>query len=1119
MGRGALNGGYLARSMAPPGTTFQPPQYVARNLQSSQQSQHFTSQQLEMSDDELLKISDSSDDELLSAHIAPSVFEKSKPAAPAVSKENSFKSLTGSFAYNGSLAGNKRSGDSLVDPKRPVKKQTGPARAQPVVELTLDDIPDFQTKQKIKSMIVVLPFETISRCEEALRKSRGDQSDALAQLVAEEESRPKGTIDLTFSDDDELPSLQDVLPKAVNKPAAKRQVEAPARSIREKYSTAQTAARHLAPKPILVSSPPPQVERASDSAAPRRRRLVQGRRAPGSPKAPSSPLIQAQVVRPNAVQVIESDDDNEASQKEEDELSPECRDSLLHFINTCTAAELFDLSGQPLENVEQVMTKRPFKTMNHVRSVIIESTTITKAGRPRKAPRKIGDRMVDACEEMWGGYEAVDELVAQCAALGKPVTEEMNKWGINVHGQSGELEMVDIDSAHDSGIGTPTSTAASADIDDEEEMVSRLKKNPTLLRQPQVMSSHLVMKDYQVAGLNWLALLYSKKLSCILADDMGLGKTCQVISFLSHLYEIGVKGPHLVVVPGSTLENWLREFQNFSPTLRVEPYYGAKEDRVGIQEFLQLEIKHINVIVTTYDTAAKPQDARFLRHLHLGVCVYDEGHALKNSESKRYKELMRIPAEFRLLLTGTPLQNNLQELISLLAFIMPDVFRGQQEKLKSIFKHKAKTTDDSSHAALLSADRIKRARSMMTPFILRRKKYQVLKHLPGKIRRVEYCDMTENQKTIYDSELSQFRKDLLEKHADADETATTQSAKRNPRAKATTTAAVAKAATNVMMKLRQAAIHPLLRRRIYDESRLRRMARDCVKEDRYRESNVEYVFEDLQVFSDFGLHKFCLDERHPGMAKYALKHNEWMDSGKVSALVALLQSHKANGARTLVFSQFTMVLDILEDVLETIDVPYVRLDGSTKMEERQERIDLYHSDPSIQVFLLSTKAGGAGINLACANKVVIFDSSFNPQDDIQAENRAHRVGQSREVEVVRLVTRDTIEEQIHALGESKLALDERVAGVYGASVTIKEDGEADVEGESIVERMMREKLVGTDKTHIKIEDKPKKQEVDDDTDILTEDKEQKTRKDNNLKDEFLDGLEAAGLNMKVAKKN
>jgi SWI/SNF-related matrix-associated actin-dependent regulator 1 of chromatin subfamily A len=153
-----------------------------------------------------------------------------------------------------------------------------------------------------------------------------------------------------------------------------------------------------------------------------------------------------------------------------------------------------------------------------------------------------------------------------------------------------------------------------------------------------------------------------------------------------------------------------------------------------------------------------------------------------------------------------------------------------------------------------------------------------------------------------------------------------------------------------------------------------------------------------------------------------------MDSGKVAKLLKLLKKYKENGDRALVFSQFTSVMDILGWVFDDHDINFMRMDGSTPIAERQSLMDVFYQDESIQLFMISTKSGGAGINLACANKVIIFDSSFNPQDDIQAENRAHRVGQTREVEVVRLVTKGTVEEQIYALGVSKLELDKMVQG-------------------------------------------------------------------------------------------
>ena len=209
-------------------------------------------------------------------------------------------------------------------------------------------------------------------------------------------------------------------------------------------------------------------------------------------------------------------------------------------------------------------------------------------------------------------------------------------------------------------------------------------------------------------GVNWLSLLFERKLSCILADDMGLGKTCQVVAFLAHLLEKGIKGPHLVVVPGSTLENWLREFSVFCPKLHVMPYYAGQNERPGIQTQILDNLDTLNVVVTTYTLAKTKDDNKFLRKLKPVVCVYDEGHLLKNSKSAGYEALMRIPSITRLLLTGTPLQNNLRELASLLGFILPSVFREHSEDLEAIFSHKAKTTDD-SHAALLSNQRIARA--------------------------------------------------------------------------------------------------------------------------------------------------------------------------------------------------------------------------------------------------------------------------------------------------------------------------------------------------------------------------------------------------------------------------
>ncbi len=403
---------------------------------------------------------------------------------------------------------------------------------------------------------------------------------------------------------------------------------------------------------------------------------------------------------------------------------------------------------------------------------------------------------------------------------------------------------------------------------------------------------------------------------------------------------------------------------------------------------------------------------------------------LKNVKSQRYQGLVKIPAKFRLLLTGTPLQNNLQELAALLAFILPNVFKELEEDLNYIFKAKA-STSDADHAALLSAQRIARARSMLTPFVLRRKKAQVLKHLPAKVCRVQYCDLHESQKGVYDGHLDQARERA---RARLEGLKIPKSDENNP-----------------LMQLRKAAIHPLLFRRHFTNAKIEKMADILRKKDpvNFPASNKRaHLIEEMHKGSDYWLHQWCLD--YSCIRSFDIPDLAWMDSGKVKSMVDLVKTYKENGDRVLIFSQFALVLDILEAVLSSSLIQFTRIDGSTKIEERQPLIDTFRDDESITAFLLTTKAGGTGINLMYANKVIIFDGSFNPQDDRQAENRAHRVGQTREVEVVRLVTRGTVEEAIYALGQSKLTLDGRVAG------DTEDGGKAEEAGEKAVARMLLE---------------------------------------------------------------
>ena len=473
----------------------------------------------------------------------------------------------------------KRSADVMANAyggsSRPPKhaRQTGPAKAQPVQDLDLDEIEDFQLRTKIRRMRDVDPKLSVLACRDALYKSKFNTDDAMAFLTSQEPHPPE--IDLTMSEEDQSSSQI----SGQLKVPAKQQIKAPIRSIQEKWSATQGFPRNTEAQvsSTVVTLPKPQ-----------RRRLVQGRKRRSSPAVESPKAsFSAPVVSSLQQASPQSEDDSDSGIGSEPEEDRELDGKVLHFFNTCSISDLADIAAISEEVASVLLSRKPFKNLDDVRQISAEGP-LSKVSSKRKTTKKpIGDKIVDKCLEMWTGYEAVDELVRRCEALGKPVAEEMKKWGVDVFGASkgGELELVTFDDIksesqfplRDSGIGTPTSGSVSMDEEGDTEVKKagdRAKSKQAFFAQPLIMGDRVVLKDYQIVGVNWLSLLFEKQLSCILADDMGLGKTCQVIAFLAHLLEKGVKGPHLVVVPGSTLENWLREFSVFCPKLSVIPYYG-----------------------------------------------------------------------------------------------------------------------------------------------------------------------------------------------------------------------------------------------------------------------------------------------------------------------------------------------------------------------------------------------------------------------------------------------------------------------------------------------------------------------------------------------------------------
>jgi SWI/SNF-related matrix-associated actin-dependent regulator 1 of chromatin subfamily A len=718
---------------------------------------------------------------------------------------------------------------------------------------------------------------------------------------------------------------------------------------------------------------------------------------------------------------------------------------VLEFINKASNQDLIEICNVEPAIADIVIEQRPFQTIYD----ISENDFLLPGEKTKSNPRKrkkLGLRMVEQCANSLKGYKAIDSLIKTCSEYGDSISQQMKDWGVTITGQ-GELDVVELD---------PVSESVDVEIheideDGDDDIIITQRKTKGLKyikHKPALIGDDITLNNYQQVGINWLNLLYQNKLSCILADEMGLGKTCQVISFMAHLKETEPrKGPHLVVVPASTIENWMREFNKFCPDIVVQAYYGTVQER----EDLRYELKNaqFDVLVTTYVLAAgSAADFKFLRNQDFDIVVYDEGHFLKNSLTERYNKLMRLHARFRLLLTGTPLQNNFEELVSLLSFMLPKLFNDKKDDLQGLFNQKMGTVTSSAgstptkHNPLLAIQAIERAKTMMSPFVLRRKKNQVLQHLPAKCHEIIECTLTPSQKAIYDEEFTtakntraeRERRKLITDKAELNEL------KKHPMP----------SSTNVLMSLRKASLHPLLFRTEYPDSELKKMARAIREEPEYVDANETYIFEDMQVMSDYELNNLC--EKFPTTLKrYQLPDEKFLDSGKVTELLKLLKTIiEGRKEKVLVFSLFTQVLDILERVMTLFNYRFVRLDGSTSVETRQDIIDSFYDDDNIPIFLLSTKAGGFGINLVAANNVIIFDQSFNPHDDKQAEDRAHRVGQKKEVTVYKFIVKDNIEQNILQLAENKLQLDQSIS----ADVDGENDSKLEEKTASLFERLL-----------------------------------------------------------------
>ncbi|OAY78527.1 Protein CHROMATIN REMODELING 19 [Ananas comosus] len=500
----------------------------------------------------------------------------------------------------------------------------------------------------------------------------------------------------------------------------------------------------------------------------------------------------------------------------------------------------------------------------------------------------------------------------------------------------------------------------------------------------------------------------------ILADEMGLGKTIQAVTYLTLLQHLDTDpGPHLIVCPASVLENWERELKKWCPSFSVIMFHGS--GRATYSKELSYLGKAglpppFNVLLVCYSlferrSAQQKDDRKVLKRWRWSCVLMDEAHVLKDKNSFRWKNLMSVAqsARQRLMLTGTPLQNDLHELWSLLEFMMPDIFSTGDVDLKKLLN-----AEDSNL--------ISRIKSILGPFILRRLKSDVMQQLVPKIQNVKYVFMGSEQAKAYDDAINEYRAASQARNASASTGISNTVIGLLPK----------RQISNYFVQFRKIANHPLLVRRIYHDEDVIRIARMLYPKGVFGfECMLERAIQELKNYNDFAIHRLLISYGETG-TKGALTDEHVLGSAKCQALAELLPLLMKGGHRVLIFSQWTTMLDILEWTLEVVGVTYRRLDGSTQVNERQTIVDTFNNDPSIFACLLSTRAGGQGLNLIGADTVIIHDMDFNPQMDRQAEDRCHRIGQVKPVTVYRLVTKDTVDENIYEIARRKLVLDAAV---------------------------------------------------------------------------------------------
>ncbi|KAI0520811.1 SNF2 family N-terminal domain-containing protein [Xylaria bambusicola] len=680
--------------------------------------------------------------------------------------------------------------------------------------------------------------------------------------------------------------------------------------------------------------------------------------------------------------------------------------------------------------------------------------------------------------------------------------------------------------------------------------------------QPKIMSGG-TMRDYQLEGLTWMYEICLQGMSGILADEMGLGKTIQVISLVALLREQEEYfGPHLVIAPLSTLSNWQDEFRKWTPTIPFVLYHGTIEERQQI--FRDKIMKHYQkgsptqrfpVVCTSYEMVLRDRAA--LSKIDWAFIVVDEGHRMKNADAKLFRELQQFKSATRLLITGTPLQNNLKELWSLLHFLMPETFLDWEAF--EVWFDFSDLQDEEGTAQFIedkeSQSLVSKIHKVLQPLLLRRIKADVAAYLPKKREYVLYAPMTKEQTDLYNvindkktDTRTYLENKVVERLTETSNTpnSSKRSSRQSSRAASSHNAETPpppmnnvftmmmrpknKASTESSLKTKNSSVisktvskrktSPTSEVSVSKSAKSSRQSTPSISSTTSRprgraRKNVSYkvpddvdddklddeAFEDMlakeledqedvdeELQDDdemkradtLELAKAQIASKKLGNPLMQLRlvcnsphnfYNPWAydtsgpvdesivtASGKMLLLDRLLPTLFERGHKVLIFSQFKTQLDILHDYCSELRKWNVcRIDGSVAQDDRRQQIKDFNEDPDYKVFLLSTRAGGQGINLATADTVILFDSDWNPQQDLQAQDRCHRIGQTRPVIIYRFATKGTVEEELLLSADAKRRLEKLVIKKGGfKNMSQKLDTAEDIDKETLKALLLKD---------------------------------------------------------------